>query len=188
MATTSSHPPGSPAQREKEEAKEALIHGVRRRAGDWPGWLVVVRGRMTSHTFLPRERKLVELEKIFSETQAEIDGVYVPIDKDTRVRVAAWMNPKHAEAFRRVFRPYQLALKAGTLDDETAGQLMSEAMVGTVLLGWDGLKEKGEVVEWSRENAKRILTAWPKFRVFVQDLAEQRALFQADQEDEEGKY
>lgn len=130
----------------------------------------------------------MELSKVFSEHQSEVDGVDVPVDSDTVLRIAAWMNPKHAEAFRKVFRPYQFALRAGTMDDDLAGKLMSEAMVGTVLLRWSGLKENGEAIEWTTDNAKRILSAWPKFRAFVQDLAEQRALFQAEQEDGSGKY
>ena len=45
-------------------------------------------------------------EKYETDATAEAEGVWVAIDDDVRVKIAAFGNPKHDRALRRLRKPY----------------------------------------------------------------------------------
>lgn len=120
----------------------------------------------------------MDLSTIFStDQQLEITGRWFNFGEKARVKIARQNNPKNREAVRRVFAPYREATIGGAHDDTTAVKLLIEVMADSILVGWEGLTEKGQPLPYSKENAVRLLTNLPNFRDWVVTQAQRMENF-----------
>lgn len=132
-------------------------------------------------------------EFAISETKSQ-EGVWMPYKDGVEFLIAKSGNKK----FRRLAA--SLMNKNKRILDQKDGdgvsteaaeaklnEIMVEIMAKTVLLGWRGnLKYLGELLEYSEENARKLLKL-EDFRGMVSDLAADVSAFKEVQEAEEAK-
>jgi hypothetical protein len=102
------------------------------------------------------------------------EGVWVPLDATTSLRLARLGNPRFRAALAREQEPYRLALRAGTLDEAAQERIMVRALAEGVLLDWRGMSQGGTELAYSTSEAERVLASFPDFRELVVKLAGMR--------------
>jgi hypothetical protein len=89
----------------------------------------------------------------------EIEGVVVNLDKDAWIKVARLGNDRYTEALLKLGEKHASELEAGgTKAQAVDRKLTIEAMAEHVLVGFGGLGLKGEALEYSPENAVKLLS------------------------------
>lgn len=129
----------------------------------------------------------MDLKKEFATNkQAEVDGIWEDMGGGCKVLIARIGNENYSKTFRKISKPYQNAIRRGTLGNEKAEELLIQAMADSIVLDWQGLEEDGKVVKYSKEECVRVLKEYKDFRDHINDLAGSIALFklQADEESE----
>lgn len=117
----------------------------------------------------------MELNSFAVDKKTEIEGIWKNISKDTRIKVARANNPRYREEFRKKTRPYDEAIRARILDEDTSREIMIEVMALTILISWEGFTDKGKEVKPTLENKIKALTDYPSFRDLVAQIAEDQA-------------
>ena len=88
----------------------------------------------------------------------EENGTWFPIGGGARVLVARSGNRKYAKLLTKEVERNKKALD---LNDDAADKLSEEIMIGviaeTILLGWEDVSFKGEVLEYNVANAKKFV-------------------------------
>ena len=109
----------------------------------------------------------------------EIDGVWVPLDTTTEIKVARFLNTNHRKYINKAMEPYRKLNRAGKVPEDVSEKIEIEAIAKTILLDWSGLTEKGKEVKYSTEEAVRILSnkkySW--FLDFVRETANDMELY-----------
>lgn len=121
----------------------------------------------------------MDLKKTRIDSNLATDGVWVPLDDSTKLKIAKWLNDRHKKYLQNALDPYKRALQFGTMDEAVAERLEIEAIANAVLVGWKGLLDGGKLVEYSTKEAVRLLSdpelGW--FRDFVREQAQELANF-----------
>jgi len=128
----------------------------------------------------------LDLKRFATDKNAEIEGVWVKLDEGVELKIARMGNEKFNELFRKYSRPYKRAIRNGTLSDSIAEDILLKCMSEAILLDWKGLEEDGVPLEYTKENAYRVLKEYEVLRDFVTSCAEDFELFKK-QEDEEAE-
>jgi len=117
----------------------------------------------------------------------EENGTWFPIGGGARVLVARSGNRKYAKLLTKEVERNKKALD---LNDDAADKLSEEIMIGvlaeTILVGWENISFKGEELEYSVANAKKLL-AVKDFRKAVAQFADDVSAFKFKETDEQGK-
>lgn len=117
----------------------------------------------------------------------EENGTWFPIGGGARVLVARSGNRKYAKLLTKEVERNKKALD---LNDDAADKLSEEIMIGviaeTILLGWEDVSFKGEVLEYNVANAKKLL-AVKDFRKAVAQFADDVSAFKFKETEEQGK-
>lgn len=122
------------------------------------------------------------LEKFSTDTELELNGVWVEIGDGTTLCVARLYNDRYNEALRGAMKPH----KRQVLDNESSLEIMISVEARTVLLGWEGVTEDdGKDVPYSIEKAKEYLHV-RDFRKLVLEIAGSMETYKA-QEREDGE-
>lgn len=131
----------------------------------------------------------MDIGKFKTDLNRELDGVWVDIGKEARLKIARIGNPAYKETFRRLAKPYQRQIRTGTLSDEVAERILAQSLAESVLLDWEGLEENGKPLPYSKKAALDLLTnpQLKDFRDLVAELANESELFhQQDVDEAEG--
>lgn len=126
--------------------------------------------------------------------QKVADGVWIPYRGDVKLLIASSANKAYLRLVRAEFGKHRRLLDAkdgNGNQTEEAEEKMKEitinAMSKAILLGWEGnVMYQGEVLEYSQENAKKLLQM-KGFRDYVAELAADEQRYKAVQEEEEAK-
>lgn len=117
----------------------------------------------------------------------EENGTWFPIGGGARVLVARSGNRKYAKLLTKEVERNKKALD---LNDDAADKLSEEIMIGviaeTILLGWEDVSFKGEVLEYNVANAKKLL-AIKDFRKAIAQFADDVSAFKFKETEEQGK-
>ena len=117
----------------------------------------------------------------------EENGTWFPIGGGARVLVARSGNRKYAKLLTKEVERNKKALD---LNDDAADKLSEEIMISvlaeTILLGWEDVSFKGEVLEYNVANAKKLL-AVKDFRKAVAQFADDVSAFKFKETEEQGK-
>lgn len=93
-----------------------------------------------------------------TDEKLELEGRWVDIGKGGRILVARDNNQRYIKELRANLEKNKVALEAGgEAADEKAQELVLAAKAKTILLGFEGLKYKGENLAYSPENALKLL-------------------------------
>lgn len=125
---------------------------------------------------------------IFADFAVNDDAVYVPYKGDVEFLIARANNKQFRKEISRQYKKHERLLESKTeAADEKGEEIMVEVMAKTILVGWKGaLAVKGEVLTYSVENAKKLLSV-PLFREWVSKQADDVNSYKVVKEAEEEK-
>ncbi len=117
----------------------------------------------------------------------EENGTWFQIGGGARVLVARSGNRKYGKMLTKAVERNKKALD---LNDDAADKLSEEIMISvlaeTILLGWEDISFKGEVLEYNVANAKKLL-AVKDFRKAIAQFADDVSAFKFKETEEQGK-
>jgi hypothetical protein len=123
----------------------------------------------------------MDLQKTFAtDRRKEQEGVWKQIG-DAEVKIARANNPKYRAALAKYIKEFVPAGMKTQTDDPNLEKATIYAMADAILLDWKGIAVKGEVLEPSVENARRILTEYPDFREVISQIALDADNFRPDE-------
>lgn len=107
----------------------------------------------------------MDLFKTFkTDKSKEQDGVWFPLDEQSKLRIARLNNPRYQAAIQKKGNRYKLSAKVKAIPEDVWEGLMNEVIAETILVDWDGITDHGEPLPYSVENATRMLSEYPDFR------------------------
>jgi len=117
-----------------------------------------------------------------TDKQAEIEGVWVPLNDGIEVRVARIGSAPYLKIWEREVRPYRAQMDRGLLSDEKQTEILIKVMSEAVLLDWKNIEyPSGKKFPYSPANASTLLTELPDFRADIVFLANQQATYRAEE-------
>jgi len=108
----------------------------------------------------------MDLGKVFgTDKDLEENGVWVDIGGGAKIKIARISNAKTANAMQKLQASNKVVAKfnSSAINDEAVIKIISE----TVLLDWEGMTEDGENVQYSNENAFKMLSKYKDFFAVV---------------------
>lgn len=129
-----------------------------------------------------------------TDESAELDGFeLVLFDEEVEIKFtlarAGGSNRKFSNRLQALLRPYDRAIKAGTMSEEKAASIMAQTMAETVLLGWENVFDRdGEKLAFSVAAAKQLLLDLPELRTVILEEAQNAANFIADEVEENSDF
>lgn len=121
----------------------------------------------------------MDFKKEFVTNKAlEEGGVWVDIGSDASLKVARAGNKKSIARYRELAAPYIAQITHGKISDDIAVQISVQVQAETILLDWKGISYDGKAMEYSTENAVKLLTESPDFRELVATISNERRTFQ----------
>jgi len=127
----------------------------------------------------------MDLNNVRLDLEKEVAGVWVPVDATTDLLIGSINGPTYRKALREKMRAELEQLKGKELDEDAIERMTVECLADHILLGWRGLTEGGELVEYSKEKAKELLSnpVYRQFREFVSNKADDISLFRDKSKD-----
>jgi hypothetical protein len=130
----------------------------------------------------------MDIKKTFAtDSDKEKEGAWVEFGSECSVKIARINNPNYVREFRRLTKVHKQAIRRGTLDEETADDILIEAMAKSIVTDWKGLKEDGVEIPYSVENAIRLLKQYNDFREQVAEIASSIAAYQLEEDEDSEK-
>lgn len=117
----------------------------------------------------------------------ENNGTWVEIGGGAKLLIARSGNRKYLKMLGREVERHKKVLDAGDdAADDKNEQIMIDVLASTILLGWEGITFKGKALEYSVDNARKLL-ALRDFRAMVARLADDIEHFRIKEEAEQGE-
>lgn len=100
----------------------------------------------------------MDLNQVKVDADKARNGAWIDVDDTTRLLIAR----AGGQNFRRTMQKYLLEhredIANDSFSDDAYRNLLAEIMADCVLLGWEGLTENGEPIEYSKEKAAALLS------------------------------
>ena len=117
-------------------------------------------------------------------------GVWIDYGKSTSIKIAraGGANKAYQAALLKLSNEYKHQIQSEVLGEEVAGTLMLEVFVDTIILDWEGIKDKnGEEMPFTKENARKLLTDLPDLFIDLRQMAGNITLFREKIIEDDGK-
>jgi len=104
------------------------------------------------------------LDGLFKTDKAqEQEGVVFQLGETTFTmkRFGGFNSPLVRKAMAKYHKPYAKQVEMGTLSFEKEQEIMAKVFVEGSLMGWSGLEVDGEMVDYSKEVAVKLLIELP---------------------------
>jgi len=111
----------------------------------------------------------MDLEKFATDKKKEKNGVWKKLTGDSRVKVARANNPKYLAALVKYQKEFCGA--ASDMFSPEYEKAVTHAMGEEILLDWENLAIKGELIEHNTENSIMILSKYPDFREVISAIS-----------------
>lgn len=110
------------------------------------------------------------------ETSADMEksGVWLDFKDYGKIKIAraGGENFRYMKAFETAFRPHRKLIEMGAFPEDEARDLLIDVYASTVVLGWEGLKDKdGSDIKYSKADCAALLKRVPALFAFVQEKA-----------------
>lgn len=127
---------------------------------------------------------MLDFESLESNLQAEVEGVWRPLAKGARVKVARIGNDEYMKLLRRKFKSNRAVLEQeDDLAAEINEELLIEVYAHTILKDVEGIGVNGQLItKYTPEIGIKLLSA-RNFREKIKAYAEDMEAFLAKQED-----
>lgn len=130
----------------------------------------------------------MDIKKTFKTDETlENEGAWVDIGEGCELLIARVGNKAYQKMFQKLTQPHRKLIQRNKLDPQILEDLGIQCFARTILLGWRGLKEDGNEVEYSVDAAQRLLTEYKDFRELVAELANEAATFREELDEEDVK-
>lgn len=125
----------------------------------------------------------MDLTLFQTDADRSVDGVWCPVDDDTKIKVARLGNKRYQRVLQREMTPYKRLIDKGTVSDDVADKILVTAMAEAILLDWEGMTKHGEPFPYSKQNAVDLLLDpnLKDFRDFVTELSQDIELFRQEE-------
>lgn len=128
----------------------------------------------------------LDLKSNYSTNKAkELEGVWEDLGGDARILVARIGNPKFKAEYRKLPRAMRNRIESGRLTGDDIDEKISTILAKTILLDWENLTDGGEDIEYSVENATKMMFEYPNFRDEVWDFANDTQRFHDEELEED---
>ena len=128
---------------------------------------------------------------LFSTDKAlEQDGIEIRYGKYGTFRVAraGGANKKFGKTLEAKARPYRRLIDQNILDESVGNDIMADTFAETVLLGWEGVRDRdGNLLPFSVEAAKKLLRDIPDLFTFLRDEAMKFSNYRAESIEDDAK-
>jgi len=121
-----------------------------------------------------------------STAELESNGVWANF-RGAKFLIAHMNNISFQRHFNRLQQPHSKKIAKGSLDPKIQLDIMCEAMAGSLLLNWENVGSKGELISFSKEMAKNVLINNSELREFITDYSTDLENFRDEEIEEEGK-
>ena len=112
----------------------------------------------------------MDLSKEFSFDQEMAEnGVWIPIGGGASLRIARMNNERYNKFVRAAVMPY--TRRGSVMTAEQNRTVLLECAAKAILLDWEGIKEDGVLLEYSSDQALRLMTEYEQFFHMVVGLA-----------------
>ena len=112
----------------------------------------------------------MDISALQKDVDSSENGIWFPFGEDAKVRIAQWMNKKHAAFLRDVGKKYGRRIQTKAMSEDEAKAIMAKQWE-FVLTGLEGFTEGGDPVDWSAE----LITDWalnPLYQDFFREVEE----------------
>lgn len=125
-----------------------------------------------------------------TDHEMEKRGMIVDFGSAGKILIAraGGANSAFAKVFEAKTRPHRRSIDLGIMDDKLANELLMAAFAETVVLGWEGIKnKKGKLIPFNKKNAIELFTDLPDLFIAVREEAVKMANFKTlEIEDDSG--
>ena len=127
----------------------------------------------------------MDLNNVRIDATKEAQGVLVDIDSTTKLLIGSAKGLVYRKALREKLRKRIEELDGVALSEDAIEEITTYCMAEHLLLGWEGLMEGEDEVDYSVEKSIEILTdpAYRQFKDFVTSKAEDISLFRDTSKD-----
>jgi len=123
-----------------------------------------------------------------TDQSLEKDGIVIEYGTDDeenpirfRVARAGGGNKKFAKQLQIALKPHRRAMQTETMSDALADKIYREVFCKTVLLGWENVTdESGKILDFTFENAMKILSDLPDLFEDLKAQASKVSLFRQE--------
>ena len=100
---------------------------------------------------------MADIRDLYGTDEAlEVEGQWVNYGS-FKLKIARMGNRRYNEHWARLVKPYRAQIQENTLEEPIMIELMVDTMAATILVDWDEVELDGEKLDYSIDNAKRIL-------------------------------
>lgn len=120
----------------------------------------------------------------------EKEGVWVPLDESSKIKVAREGNENYFNALQRLVKELgfsQFQISKGKIPSDVMADIVLRAMGEAILVDWEGMTDDDKPVKYSAKSSYEMLKKYPDFADDVLALAKNISLFQKEVEDAEIK-
>lgn len=144
------------------------------------------------------EKIVSPYQQFKTDNKIEQDGVFLDYGGfRLKIARAGGANVRFNKILQAKFKPHKRLMAMDNMEDELARKLMAEAYAEGVVLGWDSvvddkvvpyiLDEKGEKMEFNRENCIKLLLDLPDLFSDLQTQANAISNFRVEERKEATK-
>lgn len=118
------------------------------------------------------------------------NGRVVDLDESSSLTVCRWGNKRFMACYGELMKPHgfnnqQFGRFENSVPQEEQTAILMEVVAKTILIGWTGMTDDGEEIEYSPESALRIFKKHEVFLIDVINLAKEDATFRIESMEEE---
>lgn len=127
-------------------------------------------------------------KKYSTDKTKDQEGVFIPVGGGASFKLTRMgpTNIRYGNKFKALSKPYERLAKNDELSPEKALEIQVKAFCGTVLVDWKDVTDKdGNPLEFSEENAVKVLTDLPDLYLELVSESENRDNFQIDEKEAE---
>jgi hypothetical protein len=123
----------------------------------------------------------------------ELDGFeLILFDNEVEIKFtlarAGGSNKRFATRMQALLRPYERSIKAGTMSDDKAEDIMCQTIAETVILSWSNVNDRdGKALPFSVPAAKQLLLDLPELRTVILEEAQKAVNFIAEEVEQNSK-
>ena len=128
-----------------------------------------------------------------TDKKREEDGTWVTLADGSKWLIARGRSARSRKALRDAERPYQNLIRQNertgrSMPDEVQDKIHLEWAVNGLVLNWDGVTgPDGQVLEFSADNLRKVLTDLPDLFLEIVQQASEVTNFHSEKEEEEVK-
>lgn len=118
------------------------------------------------------------------------NGRVVDLDENSSLTICRWGGTRFMACYGELMKPHgfnnqQFGKFENSVPQDEQTDILIEVVAQTILIGWTGMTDDGEEIEYSVKNAVRIFKKHEVFLIDVINMAKEDATFRIESMEEE---